>query len=81
MECGLPPREEMVIKKGEGEGQGEGHEYRRNKQKRKKIFALFILLCMIPLSNHGYKGNKKTAALACERRWGLCRCVQKAKEV
>lgn len=36
---------------------------------------------MIPLSNHGYKGNKKTAALACERRWGLCRCVQKAKEV
>lgn len=34
MECGLPPREEVVIKKGEG--QGEGHEYRRNKQKKKK---------------------------------------------
>lgn len=36
MECGLPPREEVVIKKGEGEGQGEGHEYRRNKQKKKE---------------------------------------------
>lgn len=24
---------------------------------------------MIPLSNHGYKGNKKTGALASERHW------------
>lgn len=39
MECGLPPREEMVIKKGEGEGQGEGHEYRRNKQKKSLLYS------------------------------------------
>ena len=59
MECGLARRD--GDKRGRGEGWGGGWEKREEKKLRKKQIRLLYSspFSMIPLSNHGYKGNKK----------------------
>lgn len=56
--------EEMVIKEGERERGEEwekrGERRRGEAEEKKQIHPLYSSpFSMIPLSNHGYKGNKK----------------------